>query len=373
MADTIKTASQVSAAKPSDKPYKMSAGDGLYLYVTPAGTKSWRLNYRYQGKQQTTTFGKYPEISLSDARRLRAQFNPEPQTAGRTLESVFKEFVLIKKSDLSIKHQRLMHNRCAPVLAMFGRMDINSIRTSQFLAGLREIENRSPSVAKKVRSDFSQCYVYAKQADIASQNPLQDLKGALKPQKVEHRPALLNPEEIGKLLKFIDTHPTVGMVTRLYLKILPCIFTRPGELRKAEWKGINLETREWHYKMGKLDDKEHIVPLSSTVLNFLAELRKFTGHTPYLFASVPNTKPISDMTANQILRRSGWSTVHSLHGWRATARTLLVERHSFPVDIVEHQLGHTVRTPLGRAYDRTEFLEERHIMLEQWSRYLYSL
>lgn len=363
---------QVRSFKSREKPYKKSDGGGMYIEIRPNGSKWWRLAYRLNGKQQLKSLGVYPEVTLYEARRLRDSFDPTPVAEGRSLESVFREFMLIKKSDLTAKHQALMQSRCAPVLESLGKKAIADFRPADFLPLLREIEARSPSVAKKVRTDFSQCFRYAVAADLAERDPLRDLQGALRPLKVEHRPALIDPAEIGKILRFINEHPTVGVVTRLYLQIIPHIFTRPGELRLAKWADVDMEVGEWRYTMGKVKS-EHIVPLSNQVLKLLKELKKFTGNTPFLFASVPDEKPISDMTATQILRRSGWSTKHCLHGWRATARTLLVEKLKFPVDIVEHQLGHVVHDPLGRAYNRTQFLDDRRAMMQKWSSFLSTL
>jgi integrase len=366
------TDSKLRSLKPREKPYKISDGGGMYVEVRPNGSKWWRLAYRLNGKQQLKSLGVYPEVGLFEARRLRDGFDPTPVAEGRSLESVFREFMLIKKSDLSAKHQALMQSRCASVLESLGTKAIADFRPADFLPLLREIEARSPSVAKKVKTDFSQCFRYAVAADLAERDPLRDLQGALKPLKVEHRPALIDPVEIGKILRFINEHPTVGVVTRLYLQIIPHVFTRPGELRLAKWADVDMEIGEWRYTMGKVKS-EHIVPLSKQVLQLLKELKKFTGTTPFLFASVPDEKPISDMTATQILRRSGWSAKHCLHGWRATARTLLVEKLKFPVDIVEHQLGHVVRDPLGRAYNRTQFLDDRRAMMQKWSSFLSAL
>ena len=366
------TDSKLRGLKPREKPYKVSDGGGMYVEVRPNGSKWWRLAYRLNGKQQLKSLGVYPEVGLFEARRLRDDFDPTPVAAGRSLESVFREFMVEKKSTLTAKHQSLMQSRCAPVLESLGARAITSLRPAHFLTELRKIEQRSPSVAKKVKSDFSQCYRYAVAADLAEGDLLRDLQGALKPLKVEHRPALTEPEEVGEILRFINEHPTVGVVTRLYLQIIPHVFTRPGELRTAMWSDIDMDIGEWRYTMGKVKS-EHIVPLSKAVLKLLKELKTFTGSTPFLFASVPDKKPISDMTATQILRRSGWSTRHCLHGWRATARTLLVEKLKFPVDIVEHQLGHVVRDPLGRAYNRTQFLDDRRVMMQRWSNFLSTL
>lgn len=366
------TDSKLRGLKPREKPYKVSDGGGMYIEVRPNGSKWWRLAYRLNGKQQLKSLGVYPEIGLFEARRLREEFDPSPVPAGRTLEPVFREFMLVKKSSLSAKHQALMQSRCAPILESLGSRPIKELKPSDFLPLLRVIEDRSPSVAKKVRTDFSQCFRYAVAADFAERDPLRDLQGALKPLEVKHRPALIVPSEVGKLLRFINEHPTVGVITRLYLQILPHVFCRPGELRKAKWSAFDFEANQWSYTMGK-KNREHIVPLSKQVLAKLEELKKFTGKYEYLFASVPDETPISDMTATQQLRRSGWSKVHCLHGWRSTARTILEEVLGYDETLTEHQLGHVVKGPLGATYNRSKHLEKRRQMMQHWSDYLETL
>jgi integrase len=365
------TDSKLRSFKAKEKPYKISDGGGMYVEVRPNGAKWWRLAYRLNGKQQLKSLGVYPEVGLFEARRLRDAFDPSPAPAGQTLEDVFVDFMRIRKTDFTAKHQALMQSRCAPILDKLGSHPIAELRPSDFLPLLREIETRAPSVAKKVRTDFSQCFAFAVASDLTDRNPVRDLSGALKPVKTKHRPALIDPIEVGKFLTFIASHPTVGVVTRLYLQIAPHVFVRPGELRNAKWSDVDFDAAQWLYCMGKVDT-DHVVPLSTQVIALLRELHRFTGHTSNLFASVPDEKPISDMTATQILRRSGWADKHCLHGWRATARTLLVERLHFQVDRVEHQLGHLVRDPLGRAYNRTEFLDDRRSMMQQWSDFLES-
>lgn len=360
----------VLSLKPRDRDYKVSDGGGLYLLVKINGSKYWRLNYRHQGKQKTSALGVFPGVSLAQARAFRDDFDPDVVHAPfHLLRDVFRDYMRIRKSHLTPKHQATVFARCAPVLDALGARPVGSLKPYDFLPHLRQIEDRAQFVAVKVRSDLAQCYAFAVASGLADSNPVRDLSGALKPVRGGHRPALLDPVDFGELLRFIRDHKTVGVVVRAYLLILPHVFVRPGELRLARWKDFDLKNARWTYRMGKVG-VDHVVPLSSQVLAMLKDLHDLTGDKEYVFTSVPGDKPITDMTASMILRRGGWSDRHSLHGWRAVARTLLSETLRFPVDIIEHQLGHVVRDALGRAYNRTQFLDDRKIMMQRWSDYV---
>jgi len=361
----------VLSLKPAEKDYKISDGGGLYLLVKPNGSRYWRLNYRHEGKQKTAALGVFPSISLAQARIKRDSFDPVP-VSSFSLKTVFEDYLRVRKGDMSPRYQSTVYARVSPVLEALGSRPVDQIKPMDVLPVLRQIEQRSSHVVHKVRSDFSQCYSFAVASGLAEVNPFLQLSGALKPLKEGHRPAVLDPKQIGKLLAFINGDPACGVIPRLYLQILPYVFTRPGELRLAKWCDIDLRSKRWVYKMGKVGT-DLIVPLSPQVVNLFKELKKVTGGREYAFASVPSDRPISDMTCTQILRRSGWSKKHSLHGWRAVARTLLVERLRYPVDIVEQQLGHVVKDALGRAYNRTQFLDDRAKMMRAWSDYLSSL
>lgn len=370
------TAFAVDRYKPTDKVQKISDGGGMYLQVNPNGSKWWRLAYRLNGKQQLKSLGVYPKVSLADARKKRDAFDPNPPLAGKTLNKIFEDFMKIQKSGLTNKHQSWVASRCSPILTALGSRPIKSLRAPDFLEHIRVIEQRTKIVARQVKSDFDQCYEYAISCGDAETNPVKGLNKALMQIKRGHRPAIKNPDEIKELLKMIYLHPSIGVVDRYYQLIAPHVFVRPGELRLAKWSQIDFDAALWSYNMGEIlhrDNTDHIVPLSSSVLAMLREIHKFTGHTENVFASVPSEKPISDMTATQFLRRTGWSKKHCMHGWRATARTLLDEKFRYRIDIIEHQLGHLVRDPLGRAYNRTEFLEDRRLMMQAWSEFLVSL
>jgi len=201
------------------------------------------------------------------------------------------------------------------------------------------------------------------------------LKGALSPVKSGHFSAVTDIKKFKELLTSIENFSGSRVVSAA-LRIAPHVFVRPGELRTAKWSDIDFESREWRYLVTKTNT-QHIVPLSDQVISILQSLKPYTGNGDYVFPSLrtPNgKKPISDVTLLAALRRLGYEkTEVTVHGFRATARTLLDEVHKFRPDYIEHQLAHNVRDPLGRAYNRTTHLDERRNMMQVWSDYLTRL
>jgi integrase len=190
-----------------------------------------------------------------------------------------------------------------------------------------------------------------------------------------HHPALLDPVEIGKVLRILHGY-TGTLEVRAALRLGPLLFVRPGELRTMRWEDVDSKDGEWRFTLSKTQTP-HIVPLSGLALEIIEDLRALTGQGVYVMPSARSPSGLRPMSEGAVLGayRSlgiGKDTLVG-HGWRATARTLLVERLGFRGDLVEQQLGHSVRDPLGRAYNRTTFIEERKAMMETWSRYLEGL
>jgi integrase len=200
------------------------------------------------------------------------------------------------------------------------------------------------------------------------------LSKALAPKrKVVHFPAVTDPKEFGKLLRTLDGYQGTATV-RAALRLAPLVAVRPGELRKAKWKDVNLDSAEWSFVASKTQP-DHVVPLSKQAVRILRELHKLTGSGIYVFPGARSAqRPMSDNAVLAAMRRMEIpASVAVGHGFRASFRTIGRKRVKLPVDLLEHQLAHAVKDPLGRAYDRTEFLEERHRMMQKWSNYLDQL
>ena len=254
---------------------------------------------------------------------------------------------------------------------------------AQLLEVMRRIEARGVlETAHRALQDCSQALRYAVATGKAPSNPARDLKGALRRPMPKHFPAITEPKRLGELLRAIDSYAATPVV-RAALKLAPMVLLRPGELRFAEWPEIDLDAAMWTVPAirmkrelrQKLHGAPHLVPLPRQAVEVLRELHPLTGHAKMVFRGERHhDRAMSENTINAALRAMGFSADEVTgHGFRATARTMLQENLGFDPDVIEAQLAHAVRDPLGRAYNRTEFLEQRRKMLQAWANYLDKL
>jgi integrase len=239
---------------------------------------------------------------------------------------------------------------------------------------LRRIEDRGAvHSAHRTRAVAGQVFRFAIATGRATRDPAQDLRGAIPPAQTQNFAAATDPTEIGALLRAVDGY-TGTLPVKCALRMAPLVFVRPGELRQARWDQFDLVQLEWRYLVSKTNT-DHIVPLSSQVVDILKELRPLTSSSDFLFPSVrTKSRPMSENTVNAALRRLGISKgEQTFHGFRATARTLLEEVLGYRAEMIEKQLAHEVRDPNGRAYNRTVFLDGRREMMQAWADYLDSL
>lgn len=389
------TDTAIRNAKPSDKPQKLFDGGGLFLLVTPAGGKWWRLKYRHGGKEKLLSFGTYPDVSLKDARDRREDARKlvangdDPAiakvaakvaarlTAANTFEAVANEWLTNqakKHSDATQKkHKLILANDLSPWL---GKRPINEIKAPELLTVIRRIESRGANeLAHRALRLTGKIFQYGIVTGRAERNSALDLRGALEPVVAGHHAAITDPKEVGGLLRAMEAY-TGSFIVKCALQLSPMVFTRPGELRNAEWSEFDLDNAEWTIPAEKMKMKVlHLVPLSSQAVAILRELHPMTGHGRFLFPSVrTGERPMSDNTVNAALRRLGFAHDEMTgHGFRALARTILDEVLGVRPDFIEHQLAHAVRDPNGRAYNRTSHLPERRKMMQQWADYLDKL
>ena len=395
----IKNSTKYSGRPSGDK---HSDGGGLYLHVTAAG-KYWRMNYRLYGKQKTLSLGVYPSISLAQARRGRDEakkliaqsIDPsmakqeakqaEKLAAANTYETVAREFHKLKAESWSASHAaKWLRMNEMYMFPEMGSMPIASIRAKTVLDALRKVEAKGIlSTAQDLQQMAGQVFRYAVQTDRIEQNPVPDLKGALKPHIPKSFAAVLDPASVSSLLRAIDAYdgqPT----TRAALKLSALFFQRPGNIRAMEWAWVDLDNamltippanmkRTLHQKV---NGRPHLVPLADQAVEILKELHLLTGHGRYVFPGARSfMRPMSEGTINAALRRMDFDTDdHVAHGFRAMARTMLAERmKGIDKDMVEAQLGHGKSGPLGSAYDRAEYMEQRLAMMQTWADYLDKL
>lgn len=372
---------------------KYTDGAGMYLLVKEAG-KYWRMNYRFLGKRRTLALGVYPEVSLAtarkrrdDARKLLAE-GIDPSLAKKeerlargaaalqTFEAVatqwMEKIAPTRTASTQEKVQRWLDQNLIPVI---GKKPIADIKPRDVLAAMQKMEARGAvESAHRVKQLCGQIFRFAVALDLVERDVTVDLRGALAPTMRRNFSAITEPKQVGALMRAIyDYHGYPAAVAAL--KLAPLVFVRPGELRAAEWAEFDLDAAEWRIPAAKMKMKiEHLVPLSRQAVDILRNLYPITGDGRYVFPSLRSKACMSENTINAALRYMGYGKeVMTGHGFRAMARTILDEVLGERPDLIEHQLAHTVRDPLGRAYNRTSHLPARREMMQRWADYLDKL
>jgi integrase len=388
------TDTAIRNAKPGAKPIKLFDGGGLYLELSPAGGRWWRLKYRHGGKELRISLGVYPDVTLrtarerrDEARRLLAEgIDPgalrktakarSAEAAANTFEAVAREWHAKHSPNWAESHSSKIITRFeADAFPWIGARPIEELTAPEILRTLRRIEERGAlDTAHRVLQTSSQVFRYAIATGRAHRDPCADLRGALPPAKGDHYAAITDPSEVGALLRAIDGYAG-DYVTRHALRLAPLLFVRPGELRHAEWSEINFDKAEWRIPAAKMKMRaEHIVPLSTQAIETLRELQSLTGSDSYVFPSLRSRgRPMSENTVNAALRRMGYTTEQMTgHGFRSMASTILNEQ-GWNRDVIERQLAHVERNAVRAAYNRAEHLPERRKMMQAWADYLDSL
>jgi len=387
------TDTAIRNAKPGEKPVKLFDERWLYLEVSPAGGKWWRLKYRFDGKEKRLSLGVYPDVSLKDARERRdaarklvadgidpsenrkAQKSARADRAANSFEVVAREWFAKYSAIWAKEHgNRIIRRFERDIFPWIGGRPIAEITAPELLAVVRRIESRGAlETAHRALGNCGQVFRYAVATGRAARDPTGDLRGALPPVKGEHFAATTDPKRVGEILRALDGYQGT-LTVRCALRLAPLVFVRPGELRKAEWADIDLDAAEWRYTVTKTNTP-HIVPLSRQAVEILRELQPLTGRGRFVFLGArSNGRPMSDNAILAAMRRMGIGKEEmSGHGFRAVARTILDEVLGVRPDYIEHQLAHAVRDPNGRAYNRTAHLPERRKMMQQWADFLDKL
>ena len=315
---------QISKTKPREKQYKLFDGGGLFLIVTPTGGKWWRFQYRYNGKEKLLSFGTYPEISLSEARRCREEartqvatgINPselrkaakasQAESSINSFEVVAREWISKQNNTWSPANTEIVTRLLVVnVFPWIGKRPIIELKAPELLALLRRMEERGIlKSALRVRAICGQVFRYAIATGRADRDIAADLRGALATPKKKHLASITDPKEVASLLRGIDGL-TGTFIVKCAMRLAPLVFVRPGELRKAEWCEIDLDKAEWNVPAEKMKTKQpHLVPLSTQAIAILKEIHPLTGSTRYVFHSTRTVnKPMSDMALSAALRR----------------------------------------------------------------------
>lgn len=376
-------------AKPKEAAYKLADSGGLYLLVQPNGAKYWRLKYRIASKEKVLALGVYPEVKLAEARAKRdeakklissgidpiaARREEERQQkirAGNSFEAIAREWHEQQRGrwtdDTAGRAIALLEADLFPSL---GDRPITEITAPMVLEAVRKVEKRGAlDVASRALQRAKAVFRYAIQTGRAEYNPASDLAGALKTRKVEHR-AALGRSELPELLRKIEAYDGQP-VTRLALRLVVLTFVRSRELREASWEEFDLDRAEWRIPAERMKMRApHIVPLSAQAVATLKELQLLTGRYPLVFPGQnDHERPMSENTLLYAMYRMGYHGRATVHGFRATASTILNES-GFRHDAIERQLAHAERNKVRAAYHRSEYLEERKKMMQWWADFL---
>lgn len=382
------TDTAIRTAKPAAKPRKLADERGLYLLINPGGGKLWRFKYRVEGKEKLLAFGAYPDVSLKAARARRDEAREQlaqgidpaavrkaeraSQGEAGTFEAVAREWHARQLPTWVPDHAAKIILRFEQdVFPWIGARPVDAITPPDLLAVARRIEDRGAvETARRALQSCGQVFRYAVATGRAERDPTRDLRGALAPMQKGHRAAVTEPAKVAELLRAIDGY--AGTLTvRCALRLAPLVFVRPGELRTARWADFDLDAGEWRYLVSKTQTP-HIVPLATQAVAILRELHPLTGRSEFVFPSArTDGRPMSDNAILSAFRRMGIEKDEmSGHGFRAMARTILDEVLGYRPEIIEQQLAHVVRDPLGRAYNRTAHLDARKGMMQAWADYL---
>jgi integrase len=383
----------IRRAKPSGKPYKLTDAKGLHLFVTKAGAKLWRLQYRHAGKQRLLALGAYPDVSLKqartkceDARRVIAEGrNPaaEKQAAKRaakfrernSVEAVATRFIESRSYRWTPDYVAYVTKRLkANIFPFIGHRPIAEIEPPELLDVLRKIEAREAlEMASRVRGLCSQVWRFAIGEGVARRD---DLVGVLKPYKSKRIPRA-SIEEMPELLRALERCEEPPFLrnrqTRLGLQLLAHVALRPGELRQAHWCEVNWDDALWRIAADRMKrDRPHIVPLSRQAMALLRELHTLTGAGSLMFPGEGKKGVMSGNTLNSALHALGYKGRHASHGFRGVMSTVLNER-GFNSDWIELQLSHVEENAVRAAYNEALWLDQRRIMMQWYSDYLDAL
>ncbi|KPN72401.1 integrase arm-type DNA-binding domain-containing protein [Neisseria sp. 83E34] len=380
---------QIKNAKPAAKPYKLADGKGMFLQVTPAGGKLWRLKYRIDGKEKLLSIGKYPAVSLSEAREaaenarrliaigqdpsaVKQQAKQERQAALlNTFEAITRrwhsENLHRWKPDNAA---RILNHFAKDVFPHIGGQQIDGIAVSDVKGVIERIAARNATAtAEKIRQWIAAVYGYAAMLEITDRNPAAPLRGFLAKAETHHLPALPREElaEFYRRLILADIDPQ----NRIAVMLVMLVFVRSTELRGGQWHEIDWQAKTWTIPAERMKlPRAHVIPLSDWTLELLQELHGHTGQTPYLFPSRTKTTGfISEATLNRIIERLGYKGTATPHGFRSLASSVLNEQ-DFNPDAIERQLAHVPKDKIRAAYNRAEYWLHRVEMMQWYSDYL---
>jgi integrase len=392
-----------NAVCPPDKPRaRFTDGAGLYLEVSPAGSKRWFWKTYQDGKEGRLALGSYPAMGLGDARRARDAAkivksegrNPvevrkveklkAARPDGDTFKAVALEWYGKQAPQWSPSHaERSLRQLERDLFPWIGARPIAEIHAMELLAALQKVEERGAiETADRVLMLARQVWDYwLPTADVQQRNITEGLKARLTPYRKKTFAAIVEPARFGELLRALVAYKG-GTIVRTALQLAPLLYQRPGNLREMEWAELDLDAALWVIPSAKMkrtkQEKEHgdahTVPLPTQAVELLRSIQPLTGHGRYVFPGErSHERPISDNSVRSALYALGVGKEQTWHGFRASARTMMVDELNLDPLAIEANLAHAVKDANGRSYNRTQYLAQRFDQVQRWADYLDKL
>ena len=384
---------------PQKKQARFTDSGGMYLQVSPAGSKRWFLKYRIAGVEKQMALGSYPEVSLTaarkarDAAKLKKSEGHDPvqvrkveklkaaRSEGDTFQTIALEWYSKQSPQWSASHaERSLRQLERDLFPWIGNRPIVDIHAMELLAALQKVEERGAvETADRVLMLARQVWEYwLPTADVQQRNITEGLKKRLTPYRGKSFAAIIEPVRMGELLRAIKVYKG-GPIVRAALALAPMLYQRPGNLREMEWAELDLDAALWtipsmkmkRTKLEKEQGEAHAVPLPFQAVAILKNLHPLTGHGRYVFPGErSHDRPVSDNSVRSALYALGFGKEQTWHGFRASARTMLVDQLNLDPLAIEANLAHAVKDANGRSYNRTQYLKQRFEQIQHWADYL---
>lgn len=390
------TDTAIRKAKPKDKPYKLSDGGGLFVSITPSGSRLWRMKYRIGGKERLLSIGAYPDVGLADARKARDRAREllregtDPSTAKRlnrfevakqaeeTFEKIAREWIEISRDKWDDVHAGdVLRSLVRDVFPYIGNVPIRALNAADVLDVLRRVEKRgSRETARRIRQRIGSVFTFAIATTRADINHAEPLVEAMAPVIKGRFPAVTTIEQARQVLRDVDASPGYP-VTKLAIRLLALTAVRPGVIMNAPWIELPPGVKLWeipaermklrkHHKNNAAFD--HLIPLSRQAIEAIEAVRRLTGRGQYVF---PNSrhplKPMSENAMGYMLNRAGYHSRHVPHGWRATFSTIMNGEFRQDEKVIERILAHQEEDEVKAAYNRADYLDRRAELMQIWA------
>lgn len=365
-------------------------GAGLYLEVSPTGARYWRMKYRHAGREDRLAFGVFPEVSLQDARRKRddaralladgidpkADRQEKAEARRRETEALFPavagEWLDFKKKGWAAEtYRKAEYVTNAYLTPPLRKQSVATLSTRQAADVLQALADKAPALADKGRQYLQGIVAFAIRKGLRDDGRVLMLRGVLPKRSKGHIPAATTLKDVETVVRAVAAYPTE--VTRAALQVAMLTAQRPGNIVKARWSDIDLEAGEWMLDGAEMKTRHaHVVPLSKQAAAALQAMQPYSGGKTYVFPPLARQKlpHLNRDTLSAALRDMGLQGIHATHGFRAMLRTMARERLSVDVDVLEAQLAHAKKGDVAKAYDRTQLLEQRREVMQEWADYL---